>query len=67
MQQLIFAESEKGGGIDTSEIDDLLTEGWKIISIVPQSVGISMTYSSSNYDIYGGMLFLLEKDEPINL
>ena len=63
MQKTIFAESIDGGGIYTNEVDELLKDGWKITSIVPQSVSITTTYSSSSDDLYGGMLFLLEKDD----
>jgi hypothetical protein len=65
MQKTIFAEGINGGGIDTNEVKELVNNGWKIVLIVPQSVGISITYSASHYDIYGGMLFLLEKDDLI--
>lgn len=67
MQKTIFADPLNYGGIDISVVSKAMADGWKIISIVPQAVSISQTYSSNSKELYGGMLFLLEKDETIDL
>ncbi len=63
MQKTIFADPLAYGGIDMDQVNNAISNGWKIVSITPQSASISTTYTSVAKELYGGMLFLLEKDD----
>ena len=63
MQKIIFADPLAYGGIDMDQVNKAISDGWKIVSITPQAASISTTYSSCSKELYGGMLFLLEKDD----
>jgi len=64
MQKIIYCEPKYNdqGTVSFTTVNDLLEEGYKVISIIAQHCAIA-TGSTYTSKIYGGYAVLVEKDD----
>ena len=66
MQKAIIIRTSVGQyrsqiGLDTTELNTHLSEGWRFVSAAPFGVSAAQTGTSSDWMVFGAILVIIEK------